>query len=212
MDSGVRDERVGQAMRELDKHVSLFNRIARVYNWFFQYQVKKYTAMLGQYHSLFKLPVAANVLDIGCGTGALLYSFARLGYHVTGVDAAAAMIDQAKISTQSLPIEYYVADATKGLPFASHSFDLVIASYVMHGFKYDLRSQIYQEARRLTRGQVVFYDYNHKRRLVTDIVEWAERGDYFNFIEHAAQEMHQVFKAVEVIDVAPQTALYICSV
>ena len=150
-------------------------------------------------------------MDIGCGTGAFLSCLAELGYDVTGVDIAEAMIRQARKSTAKWTIDLRVGDATKGLPFPDKSFDVVISSYVIHGVSADLRRKIYREATRLARRLVVFHEYYKKRQLLTDIVEWAEGGDYFNFIREGEKEMREAFAGVSIIEIAPQTAWYICT-
>jgi len=55
--------------------------------------------------------------------------------------------------------------------------------------------------------QVAYYG---KRGLLTTIIEWLERGDYFNFIKVAKDELDSVFLDVEVIDVDTRAAWYIC--
>ncbi len=198
-------------MTDFDKHIRLFDLIAPVYNMFFQSQVRGYRGVLAEHLGRFKLPQGGRVLDIGCGTGALLYCFAELGYKVKGVDASTAMVRQAAKSTAGFPVELQVGDAAQGLPFESESFDLVISSLVLHGLPASLRQKIYREAARLSRGLVIFYEYNRQRSFLSDVVEWAEGGDYFNFIQHGHQEMSDAFSRVEVIDVAPQRALYLCT-
>lgn len=37
--------------------------------------------------------------------------------------------------------------------------------------------------------KIKFHDYNKKRSLITDIAEWLEGGDYFNFINIAESMM-----------------------
>lgn len=198
-------------MGELDKHARLFNRIAPIYNWFFQYQVKTYRATLQKFLSNLNLPQGGRVLDLGCGTGAFLYAFAELGFETTGVDIAPAMIRQAQRSTARFEIEFVRADVTRGLPFPDKSFDLVYSSYVAHGVSEALRRRIYAEAARLSRGLVLFHDYYPERNLLTDLVEWAEGGDYFNFIRQGEQEMKEDFAQVDTIRIGPHTAWYICT-
>lgn len=41
-------------------------------------------------------PAPARVLDVGCGTGFFTFLLAEAGYHVTGIDLTAAMIEQAR--------------------------------------------------------------------------------------------------------------------
>ncbi|EGW40111.1 hypothetical protein DOT_1983 [Desulfosporosinus sp. OT] len=91
------------------------------------------------------------------------------------------------------------------------SFDLVLSSYVLHGLSSELRQSIFAEAGRLSRDQILFYDYNQKRRLFTDLIEWAEGGDYFGFVRQGEKEMRSYFYDVNKINVGPQTAIYLCS-
>ena len=198
-------------MGELEKHARLFNLIAPVYNRFFHGQVQSYRSILDKYEELLNLPPGGRVLDIGCGTGAFVYCLAERGYQAVGVDFSSSMLRAASKSTQGKSIEFVQGDVTKGLNFADESFDLVLSSYVLHGLSSDLRQRIYSEAGRLSRGLILFYDYNQKRRLYTDFIEWAEGGDYFGFVRHGEKEMRTYYYEVNKIDVGPQTALYICS-
>ena len=198
-------------MEELEKHARLFNLIAPVYNVFFGGQVRNYRAILDKYEELLNIPVGGRVLDIGCGTGAFIYCLAERGYRAVGVDFSSSMLRAAKKSTPGRSIELVQGDVTKGLDFPAKSFDLVLSSYVLHGLNSELRQSIYAEASRLSHGRVLFYDYNQKRRFLTDLIEWAEGGDYFGFVRHGEKEMRTHFQAVNRIDVGPQTALYLCS-
>ncbi|AFM41472.1 methylase involved in ubiquinone/menaquinone biosynthesis [Desulfosporosinus acidiphilus SJ4] len=198
-------------MGELEKHVRIFNLIAPVYNRFFRWQVKNYGSILDKYTDFLKIPAGGKVLDIGCGTGAFTYCLAERGYQAVGVDFSSSMLRAARKSTLGESIEFKQGDVTKGLDFPDASFDLVLSSYVLHGLSSKLRQSIYAEANRLSRGQVLFYDYNQKRRLFTDIVEWAEGGDYFGFVRQGEKEIRSNFHDVRIIDVGPQTAIYLCS-
>ena len=197
-------------MGELEKHARIFNLIAPVYNWFFHRQVKTYSAIFARYGQDINLPQRGKVLDIGCGTGALLYSLAERGFEAVGVDFSESMLKAAKKSTGNLPVQFYRADVTRGLAFPDQSFEFVVSSYVLHGLSSGLRHRIYAEAGRLSRGPVLFYDYNKKRRILTDLIEWAEGGDYFNFVDHGEQEMRDFFARVDKFEAGPQTALYVC--
>ncbi len=66
-----------------------------------------------------------------------------------------------------------------------------------------------KEASRLAKEKVTFHDYNENRALLTTIIEWLERGDYFNFIKIGKKEMKEHFKNVKVIDVYKRAAWYI---
>jgi 2-polyprenyl-3-methyl-5-hydroxy-6-metoxy-1,4-benzoquinol methylase len=66
-------------------------------------------------------PAGRQVLDLACGQGVLCRRLAAAGYRVTGVDAAAPLIEAARRRNEQdqLPIQYAIADATQLL--AAHS-------------------------------------------------------------------------------------------
>jgi ubiquinone/menaquinone biosynthesis C-methylase UbiE len=88
-----------------------------------------------------------RILDIGCGTGALLRSASRRwpSAALAGVDPAAEMLRAARQST--VPSE--LVRATAGaLPFADATFDLVVSTVSFHHWD----SQPSLAARRVARG------------------------------------------------------------
>ncbi|MCL5878742.1 MAG: class I SAM-dependent methyltransferase [Deltaproteobacteria bacterium] len=190
---------------------SLFDTIAPAYNIFFGYQVSSFKTILSRTNGHLVIPREARVLDIGCGTGALAFCLREMGYRVTGVDASSTMIGIAKKNNPGNAASFMVANALHGLPFADRSFDLVISSYVAHGLPAEQRKAFFTEAKRLARMQVIFQDYNKKRKPLSDIVEWLEGGNYFSFIEHGRDEMKGVFSTVEMRSFAAQVAWYICT-
>lgn len=95
------------------------------------------------------------------------------------------------------------------MPFEDNSFNMVISSYVIHGLKPKEREELYKQLCRVTKGKIIFHDYNKNRSLVTDIAEFLENGDYFNFIKVAKSEMEMHFKDVKVVDVDKKAAWYI---
>jgi len=66
--------------------------------------------------------------------------------------------------------------------------------------------------RRLSRNLVIIHDYTAKRSLITNLVEWGEGGDYFNFINVVQDELRDFFGNLQIIAVEPRAALYICRV
>jgi ubiquinone/menaquinone biosynthesis C-methylase UbiE len=189
----------------------LFDSIAPLYNVFFPYQVRSFRTILSRANAHLLISEGARVLDIGCGTGALALCLREQGYAVTGVDASREMIAVAQKNNRATANRFVVADALAGLPFPDKSFDLVISSYVAHGIRKEQRPLLFREAKRLARTQVVFQDFNSRRKLLSDIVEWLEGGNYFTFIEHAQEEMQDVFAGVKVQSLAAQVAWYICT-
>ncbi|HDP79816.1 MAG TPA: hypothetical protein ENN21_03120 [Spirochaetes bacterium] len=67
-----------------------------------------------------------------------------------------------------------------------------------------------KEARRLSRGRVIFHDY-YRRSPLTDIVEWFEGGDYRGFVAKGSREMREVFISVETVPTDGNMAWYICA-
>jgi ubiquinone/menaquinone biosynthesis C-methylase UbiE len=87
----------------------------------------------------------SHVLDIGCGTGALLALLAeRFGCEVAGVDPAPGMIDVAR---RKLPeAELHLARG-EDLPFADETFDAALMVLVVHHL--GDRSRAFREAQRV---------------------------------------------------------------
>jgi len=77
-----------------------------------------------------RLGIAAGerVLDVACGAGQLSLPAARAGAHVSGIDIATNLIDQAKTRarTEGLSIDFREGDAEQ-LPFPDDTFDLVFS-------------------------------------------------------------------------------------
>lgn len=77
-------------------------------------------------------PAPRDVLDVGCGTGFLALLVAALGHRVVGVDAAEAMLAEAKAKAEreQLLVRFQQADAEQ-LPFGENAFDLVLERHVI---------------------------------------------------------------------------------
>jgi ubiquinone/menaquinone biosynthesis C-methylase UbiE len=105
------------------------------------------------------LPGGARVLDVGCGTGALLNELRRLdaGRSLFGVDLSSCMLTEAARKTEGeVPLTGAVAEA---LPFDENEFDVVVSCNAFHFFL-DPESFL-AEVRRVLRpgGQLVVTDW-----------------------------------------------------
>ncbi|GAB1482468.1 hypothetical protein MASR2M78_12830 [Treponema sp.] len=145
---------------------------------------------------------------MGCGTGAFTEALRSEGWEVQGVDVAPSMVEQARL--RGVPC--ILGDVIPGLAQADGEYDLVSAAYVAHGLQVEDRLSLFQEAKRLSRGLVLFHDYTPDRNLLISLVEYFEGGDYFNFIKTVQDELRSVFSDLKVVKVGRQAAWYICSV
>lgn len=72
----------------------------------------------------------SKVLDVGCGTGVVGLTAARLGASVTGLDLTPKLIERARENTaiMGLAAEWIEGDA-EALPFADGQFDVVVSQF-----------------------------------------------------------------------------------
>jgi site-specific DNA-adenine methylase len=138
-----------------------------------------------------------------------------MGHDVTGLDGSSRMIGLARRFNAGLPIRFLVGDAlqladqaiTHGL---EPPYDVVVASHVLHGLERGQRLVLYEVMKQLAAKRVIIMDYNQRRSLLTSLIEWLERGDYFSFIREINDEMKASFPAVEVIPVGKRMSWYLC--
>jgi ubiquinone/menaquinone biosynthesis C-methylase UbiE len=117
--------------------------------------------------ALAQLQPGERVLDVGCGTGTLaLLAQERVGEtgRVAGIDPGPRQIARAraKAARCRLPIAFSQG-VIEQLPFADHSFDVVLSTLMMHHLPDDLKRRGLTEiARVLTpEGRLVVVDFKH---------------------------------------------------
>lgn len=92
--------------------------------WNALYERPAILSLAGDVHGL-------RVLDAGCGGGAHAAILVERGAILTGIDASAGLLEIAKRRLDGRA-RLLVADLNEPQPFADGSFDLIVASLVMH--------------------------------------------------------------------------------
>jgi len=79
-----------------------------------------------------ELPAAADVLDVGTGTGFVALLAAERGHRVTGIDWSVTMLTQARAKADQARLNIaWVEGMTESLPFENETFDVVTARHVL---------------------------------------------------------------------------------
>ena len=104
-----------------------------------------------------------DILDVGCGTGLILQFLACLPtrHRLVGLDFSKTMLYQAREKTSNLdnPPKLLLGDAFP-LPFSDNSFDLLVATRLIHQFKHQHKKAIHSEFLRVVRpGGVVVLEF-----------------------------------------------------
>jgi ubiquinone/menaquinone biosynthesis C-methylase UbiE len=110
-----------------------------------------------------------RVLEVGCGTGSLALAAAqRVGAagEVCGIDPAPKMIElaQRKAAKKELKVDFRIG-VIESLPYADHSFDIVLSSLMMHHLPDDLKSVGMAEIYRVLKpgGRLVIVELDSSR-------------------------------------------------
>jgi ubiquinone/menaquinone biosynthesis C-methylase UbiE len=115
------------------------------------------------------LPANHNleVLDIGCGNGALLNALSGRIKHGAGVDESEAILEKARKRNTSKTNLEFVQSSSPSLPFADEKFDVVIS---LMSFRYLDWDPLLKEVKRVTKpgGKLLVVD------MVTDPVKREE--------------------------------------
>jgi ubiquinone/menaquinone biosynthesis C-methylase UbiE len=128
-----------------------------------------------------------TVLDVGCGTGALLEAYVASGAECVGIDASPAMLNQATARLGEAA-DLDLGDAT-ALPYEDASFDLVFTSLFLHELAQDAQLTVLTEMARVARpdGRVLVIDYRagslrmkgHVRRTISTVAERVAGRDHY---------------------------------
>ena len=121
------------------------------------YQALRFDKHVRLLRSHMGLRPGTRVLDIGCGTGALLVELAQAGARVTGIDTfeEAEGIDrqiaEARLREHRIEARLLTASAAM-LPFADESFDLAVNIGMLEHIPPDRRAGVLREMFRVVRA------------------------------------------------------------
>ncbi|WP_321532358.1 methyltransferase domain-containing protein [uncultured Desulfuromonas sp.] len=130
-----------------------------------------------------------HVLDVACGPGLVACEFAKTAQHVTGIDLTQAMIDQARLHQQELGLtnlSWQVGTALP-LPYADHSFSIVVTRYSFHHFL-DPQAALHEMIRVCQPGG---------RIVIADAAPPKENVDAYNQLEKLRDPSHTRALALE---------------
>ena len=134
-----------------------YRKIARWYDSLFE-SMNSGLRLIGM--KMCRPKAGMSVLDIGCGTGAHLELYKRLGCKLFGIDSSAAMLQIARrrLGDQA---ELYLGDAS-AMPYPDRSFDLAMSSLVLHEMPHPIRSAVLNEIKRVIKsdGRILLIDFN----------------------------------------------------
>jgi len=114
-----------------------------------------------------------RILDAGCGSGPLAAELVARGADVTGFDGSPAMIDLAR-RRLGATVPLTVHDLAEPLPYEDESFDVVVASLVLHYLE-DWDGPLAELRRVLRPGGRLVASVNHPFAQVLN----APEDDYF---------------------------------
>ena len=100
---------------------------------------------------------AANMLDVGTGTGIFAEAFAAAGLAVTGIDVNPELL---AVARGFAPTAQFREAAAEQIPFPDSSFDLVFLGHVLHETDDPLAAL--REARRVTRQRVAVLEWPYR--------------------------------------------------
>ncbi|WP_046864774.1 class I SAM-dependent methyltransferase [Microvirga massiliensis] len=115
-----------------------------------------------------------QVLDVGCGTGALSRSLASLGARMVGLDPSRESLAATRRSTPQVGL---VQGRAESLPFMDSAFDVVVFLNSLHHVPPDLMAASLREAARTTRPEGL-----------TIVIEPLPEGTFFNALKEVEDE------------------------
>lgn len=129
-------------------------------------------------------PAGKDVIDIGCGGGALVRELSDRGARVVGVEISAQQLATAVAQDKGTGARYVVGEAQR-LPLADASADLAVFMRTLHHVPGPSLVQALREASRVVRRDGLVY-----------VAEPLAEGDFFELVSLVEDE-HEVRRAAQ---------------
>lgn len=185
----------------------IFNTIAPVYSKVDKALMNNYTKSI----ELLKNEIdfdGKSVLDVGTGTGAWAAMFLKYGVtKVHGIDFSTKMLEVGRKKHPEISFSIGNIENLEGIE--DNSFDIVTASYVVHGVKSDRRAIMISEMKRVSRKYVIIHDYVGRTPLFPRFLEFIEKSDYRNLKKYFCSELKAKFSETKKIISNRGSGLYI---
>ena len=108
-----------------------------------------------------QIEAGSKAVDIGCGTGSLVFDLSEKCESVTGVELSSKMVNHAKRRQQANRknnVNFIHGDATSLPHFEDQQFDYLTISMALHEMPSELRLKVLNEAKRIAK-KIIIADY-----------------------------------------------------
>ena len=194
--------------KDADKRAKfIFNFIAPLYGRLDKQLQEGYKYSAKDLHKEINLK-GKSVLDIGTGTGAWITALSKKDTtNLKGIDFSEKMLKQAIKNHPNINFEFANAESLSNIE--DNSYDVVTASFVLHGVKMDKRENLLDEMKRISKKYVVLNDFIGKTPLFIRFLEFMEQSDYKNFKKNFCDELKIKFINVRKFPTKYGVGLYI---
>ena len=105
-----------------------------------------------------QIEAGSTAIDIGCGTGSLVFDLAEKCKSVIGVELSSRMVNHARRRRKSKGkdnVEFMHGNAASLPRFQDQQFDYAAISMVIHEMRPDLRMKVLNEAKRIAKKIII---------------------------------------------------------